>query len=230
MASGLVFALALLASPTANTDQGEPLPAGAPTDPYQLTAWCYGAMGEWIQIYDRVKPDLRAIDKMFGSSVRDEQDPYASDMKAARDELKVLAQAVDDAEKASAQPISEQGVAAVKLGQAVWRPAEGESNRRLADAWLTWALPDKCDAVARDLSQRSKLLGKALTYNAATGDDANAVSPSNPAAPTATQASPPAAPTEGAAPVETSPAGPPDALPAPAPEGAAPPDPAAAPK
>ena len=151
MASGLLFALALLASPAASpTDQGEPLPPGAPTDRYQLSAWCYGALGEWIDIYDRVKPDLRAIDKIFGSSVKDEDEPYQSDMKAAREELKVLAGAVEDAEKASAQPIAPQGVAAIKLGRSVWRPAELESERRLADTWLTWALPDKCDAVARD--------------------------------------------------------------------------------
>ncbi len=183
MSSGLVLALALLGSPAANADQGEPLPAGAPTDPYQLTAWCYGAMGEWIDIYGRIKPDLRAIDKLFGSSVKDEQEPYAADMRAARDELTVLATAVSEAEKASPQPIAQQGLAAIKMGQAVWRPAEDQTSRRLADAWLTWALPDKCDVVARSLTERSRLLGKALTFNAGSADDAQPATPDASAAP-----------------------------------------------
>ncbi|MHB8530380.1 MAG: hypothetical protein ACYC8V_12845, partial [Caulobacteraceae bacterium] len=159
-------------SPAQSTEQGEPLPAGAPTDPYQLTAWCYGAMGEWIEIYDRVKPDLRRIDKTFGSSVKNEAEPYSADIRAARAELKVLADAVEEAEKASAQPIAPQGAAAIKLGQSIWRPAELETRRKLADAWLTWALPDRCDVVAKSLAERSRLLGKALTYNAAPAEDA----------------------------------------------------------
>jgi hypothetical protein len=197
MASGLVLTLALLATPpAAGADQGEPLPAGAPTDPYQLTAWCYGAMGEWIDIYERVKPDLRAIDKTFGSSVKDEAEPYQADMKAAREELTVLAGAVEDAEKASAEPIAQQGAAAIKLGRSVWRPAEEQSERRLADAWLTWALPDKCDTVAKDLSTRSRLLGQALKYNAGSADNGGGAAAPVPPPEASPAPAPPAAATD----------------------------------
>ena len=166
----------------APADPGEPLPPGAPSQPYELSAWCYGALSEYLEIYDRVKPDLRAIDKMFGSSVKNEKEPYADDIAASRDELTVLAGAVEAAEKASPSPIQEQGRASVKVGRAIWAPAEGKSERELARAWLTWGLPDKCDSTARQLAASSAVLGEALKYNA--GQDTPA--PTTQAAPSST--------------------------------------------
>ena len=127
-----------------------------------------------------MKPDLVAIDKMWGSSVKNEASPYASDMAAAHQELKVIAEAVEAAEKASPSPIAPEGVAFIQKGRSIWRPAESKTERELARAWLTWALPDKCDTTARELSAKSALLGKALKYNsdAATPSPANAPDPS----------------------------------------------------
>jgi hypothetical protein len=166
--------------------EGEPLPASAPTLPYELAAWCYGAMSEYLEVYDRVKPDVRDIDKLFGSSVKNETEPYASDIAAARDELKVLADAVEGAEKASAQVISPRGSQAVKMGRAIWAPAEEKTHRELARAWMSWALPDRCDSNARELTAKSALLGKVLKYNATSATDAA------PPAPDAAAPAPPA--------------------------------------
>ncbi|HEY2482398.1 MAG TPA: hypothetical protein VGI30_09415, partial [Caulobacteraceae bacterium] len=90
----LVLALSLMAADAAPPPEGEPLPSGAPKQDYPLAAWCYGALSEYLDVYERVKPDLIAIDKQYGSSVPDEKEPYASDMAAARVELKRIAQAV----------------------------------------------------------------------------------------------------------------------------------------
>src|SRR5438034_3135355 len=161
MAPALLLALSLLASTaTADTGGGEPLPPGAPTEDYELTGWCYGALGEYLDIYDKVKPDLIAIDKQWGSSVK-ESEPYASDIAAARAELKVLASALEAAEKASPKPIAPQGAAAIKQGQGIWAPVEMKTRRELARAWLTWGVPDKCGTTARTLAARSSVLGKA---------------------------------------------------------------------
>ena len=168
-APALILALALMAADApapANPPQGEPLPAGAPTQDYPLTAWCYGAMSEYLDIYERVKPDLKAIDKLFGSSEPNEPEPYASDMAAAHVELKVLADAVVAAEKASPSPIAPQGAEAVKLGRSIWALTEAKTSRELARAWLSWALPDRCDSTARAVAAKSALLGQALKYNA----------------------------------------------------------------
>ena len=155
-------------------DEGEPLPVGAPTGPYQLAAWCFGAMSEYLDIYDKVKPDLKDIDRLFGSSVKNEDSPYADDVAAARVELKVLAGAVEAAERASPQVIAPRGVEAVRLGRAIWGPVEAHSRRELARAWMSWALPDRCDANAHELTAKSALLGRVLKYNAPSATDTSA--------------------------------------------------------
>ena len=179
----LVFALSLMVTAAPPPDDGgEPLPPSAPTDSYELSAWCYGALGEYLAVYERVKPDLRAIDRMFGTSVV-EAEPYQSDMAAARQELKMIGESVTAAEKASPRPIAPHGVAAMRQGQGIWALAEGKTSRELARAWLSWALPDRCDSNARDLVKRSAILGKALTYNNGPGAVETAAASPAPAAP-----------------------------------------------
>lgn len=176
----VAFTLALGSAGLARSaSEGEPLPSSAPTQPYDLAAWCYGAMSEYLDVYDRVKPDLRNIDKLFGSSVKNEAEPYASDIAAAREELKVLANAVEGAEKASAQVIAPRGVQAVKMGRAIWSPAEEKTRRELARAWLSWALPDRCDSNAHELAAKSALLGQVLKYNTTSATDAPPAGPSS---------------------------------------------------
>ena len=166
MAPALILALTLMASSStpAPDGPGEPLPAGAPSEPYQLTGWCYGALAEYLEIYDVVKPDLVAIDKMFGTPVK-EAEPYQSDVAAYRDELKIFASAIEATERASPQVISSQGAVAIRAGQAIWRPAEARTRRELARAWLSWGMPDQCDTNAKALLAKSTVLGKALSYN-----------------------------------------------------------------
>lgn len=169
-ATTLVLTLALLTSgvqasaPSAGQIE-EPLPATAPTDDYELSAWCYGALDEYLAVYETVKPDLRDIDRMWGSSVKNEREPYADDMAAARKERRVLAGAVEAAEKASPAPIAPHGIAAIHRGRAIWSLAEGKTHRELARAWLSWGLPDKCDSTARNLTANAAVLGAALKYN-----------------------------------------------------------------
>lgn len=144
------------------TPDAASLPPGAPAEPYALTAWCYGALSEYLEIYPKVIPDLEAIDKLFGSPVTNEKTPYADDVAAAREEQALLSSAVTAAEQASAQPISARGVEAIRAGRGIWGPAEAKTRRELARAWLSWGLPEKCDATAHDLITRSSLLGQAL--------------------------------------------------------------------
>ncbi|HEY5106883.1 MAG TPA: hypothetical protein VII73_08940 [Caulobacteraceae bacterium] len=209
MALALVLALTLLAADQPPPDApGEPLPAGAPTEDYALTAWCFGALGEYLQIYDKVKPDLIDIDRMFGSSVKNEKEPYASDIAAARVELTVFAGALEAAEKASPRPIAPEGAKSIQLGQSIWRPAESKTRRELARAWLSWGLPDRCDATARALTVKANLLGQALTYNTPSPDAAKdpMAPPKDAEAPTPAPAEVPAAPTPEPGPVATAPA------------------------
>ena len=116
MAPALILALMLAAANTPSAQEGEPLPTGAPTDEYMLAGWCYGALAEYLAIYPQVKPDLVDIDKMFGTPVKEDA-PYADDIAAAHVELKVFADAIQAAEKASPQPIAPRGALAIRAGQ-----------------------------------------------------------------------------------------------------------------
>ncbi|HWA60439.1 MAG TPA: hypothetical protein VG939_03650, partial [Caulobacteraceae bacterium] len=180
MAPALILALALASANTPPPADTEPLPPGAPQDEYLLAGWCYGALAEYLEIYDQVKPDLVAIDKEFGSPVK-EDEPYQSDVAALRAELKIFAGAIEAAEKASAQPIAPQGAQAIRAGQSIWQSAETKTRRELARAWLSWGLPDRCDTNARALHAKASILGKALTYNAG----ASSPAPAAPASPDA---------------------------------------------
>ncbi len=165
MTRGLIIALSLFATSAMAAPPppvGEPLPPGAPTDPFELTAWCYGALGEYLSVYDQVKPDLRDIDKMFGTPVQ-EDEPYQSDMAAARVELTMIGDTVHAAEKSSRRPISAVGAASIRQGAGIWSGVEAKTHRELARAWLTWALPDRCDSVAREVAART-VGGRAYSY------------------------------------------------------------------
>jgi hypothetical protein len=190
LAAGVLFA-----SAPAVAEQGEELPPGAPTDSYQLAAWCYGALSEYLTVYDRVIPDLKDIDKMFGTSVVEDK-PYKSDMAAARVELKLIGDSVTAAEKASPTPLTSTGLSEINEGRSIWSVAERKTRRELARAWLLWALPDACDANAKDLTKRSLLLGTALKYNTAPPAPDAAPAPETPAtaAPDAPATAEPATP------------------------------------
>ncbi len=104
MTPALIAAIALLTAAPPQGGAGEPLPPAAPTDSYELSAWCYGALNEYLAIYDRVVPDLRAIDTEFGGDRVSESAPYASDIAAARAELKMIGDAVSRHARAGAEP------------------------------------------------------------------------------------------------------------------------------
>ncbi len=136
-------------SPT-HVERGEPLPPGAPSEPYELTSWCYGALGEYLTVYRQVIPDLQEIDRRFGTPVQ-EAEPYTADVAAARQALERFALAMGAAERAAPQPIATRGAAAIRQGRNIWAVAKQGTRRQLARAWLYWGVPDRCDEVARDL-------------------------------------------------------------------------------
>ncbi len=139
--------------PTAATQETEDIPPGAPTDDYGFVGWCYGATDEYLTIYTKVLPDLKAIDKEVGSPVKEDV-PYATDVAAEHKALKRFAAAMEAAEKATSQPINtSEGQDAIAKGRNIWSVAEGQSSRKLADAWLFWGIPVRCETTAKLLRE-----------------------------------------------------------------------------
>ena len=163
MATALFLALAMMG-------QAPVAPAAtAPVDDYGYVAWCFGALGGYVDLYDQVMPEVTRIEKAFPGpdGVAASLKTYPEMRAQARSDMKLFSSAITAAEKASPRQISEYGGAAVKKGRSVWSGADSANKARLAQVWMSWSPPGDCETRARNLEKKSNILGKALIYNAA---------------------------------------------------------------
>ncbi|THD79916.1 MAG: hypothetical protein E7812_08555 [Phenylobacterium sp.] len=180
----LVFALALafaFAQPAAAEGQAAPpppadaaaapeagFPAGAPHDDYQFVAWCYGALRGYLELHDQVMPEVTRIEGEFrrpGSRLEDDLKVYADQQVQARADLRRFQAALTAAEKASLRPINTAGAAAVVKGRNMWNGGSDITKARLAQEWMSWTLPVRCQTTARELEKRAVLMGPAFKAN-----------------------------------------------------------------
>jgi hypothetical protein len=167
-------------------------PAGAPRDDYQFVAWCYGSLRGYLDLHDQVMPEVTRNESTIhapGRKLSDDLKVYADMQKEGRAQLKTFQAALTAAEKASLRPINTVGAAAVQQGRSVWRAGPDVTKARLAQEWMSWALPAKCETTAKTLEARASLLGASFKANAE--PEAQAPPPAPEAAPQAEQ---PAAP------------------------------------
>jgi cell division septation protein DedD len=168
MANALLIALAFMGQADQPAAQS---PNAPPTDEYGYVAWCYGALGSYISLYDRVMPEVTRIEKAFPGpeGVAAALKTYPEIKAQAQKDLKTYSSAITAAEKASPRPISEYGGAQVKRGAAVWGGADTVDKARLAQMWMSWEPPGDCEKRAKALEIKSTILGKALNYNTTSG-------------------------------------------------------------
>jgi hypothetical protein len=147
----------------------EAYPAGAPHDDYSFVAWCYGNLRGYLDLHDEVMPEVTRIESTYrppGRKLADDLKVYADMQKSGRDQLKTFQEALTAAEKASLRPINKMGAEAVKRGHSIWIAGPGVSKARMAQEWMSWTLPARCEATAVALEQRSRLMGASLRANA----------------------------------------------------------------
>ena len=170
-----------------------PWPAGVPHDDYQLVAWCYGMLRGYLDLHDEVMPEVTRIETAFrppGRKLSDDLKVYADMQKAGKAQLKDFQAALTAAEKASLRPINTIGAAAVAKGHSIWEAGPSVTKARMAQEWMSWALPARCETTARTLKQRATLLGAGFKVNAEE-DAAPAPPPAQaPAAPPSDQPAP----------------------------------------
>jgi len=172
-------------APAANEAPADPLadlpyPVGAPKDDYGLVGWCAGALGGYLELHDKVLPEVSRIEAAFqkpGTTHAEDMKVYADQQKAARADLKAFARAMQAAEKASLRPIREQGADAIQKGHATWAAAANMPMRDVAQQWMGWALPARCEPTAAALEARAKLLGATFKTNEEAAPDAPAAAP-----------------------------------------------------
>lgn len=172
--TALLFALALAAAqPVGEASAQGPAPAsaeprtpvGAPSDDYGLVAWCYGALGGWLDLYDQVMPEVTRIERTWrrpGSSLAEDLKVYDDMRQQGRRELKGYETAIEQAERASVRPISARGAEAIRQGRANWSAAAAMPPARVAQEWMSWSLPATCQTTARSLEERSRLMAATL--------------------------------------------------------------------
>jgi hypothetical protein len=145
-----------------------PIPPGAPHEDYQFVGWCYGALRGYLDLHDQVMPEVTRIESEFrrpGSKLADDLKVYADEQAQARKDLKAFQAALTAAEKASVRPINALGAAAVAKGHAMWTPGPGVTKARLAQEWMSWTLPARCQTTAKALHDRAVLMGPAFKLN-----------------------------------------------------------------
>jgi hypothetical protein len=207
MAPFLAFALALFAADEAPVATSEPAappaaaapaaapkpppqamgssPVAPPEDDYGYVAWCYGAISAYVELYDRAMPEVIRIERAWPTPSTEENinEVYPGQKKESIAELKLFVRAMTAAEKASAKPIQQYGAASIKRGRSVWQGADAVSPAQLAQFWMSWSPPARCEDTARTLEKKAKLMGQALTYNTEPEAKPDAAPPADAAAP-----------------------------------------------
>jgi hypothetical protein len=147
-----------------------PFPTGAPMDDYGLVAWCYGALSGYLELHDRVLPEVTRIEGAYrrpGTRLEDDMATYDEMQRISRGNMKLFTRAMEAAERASIQPINVRGAAAVQQGRRSWQGAAGLPDRTVAQQWMGWALPVRCTPTATRLETTATLLGTAFKTDAA---------------------------------------------------------------
>jgi hypothetical protein len=144
------------------------IPAGAPHDDYLFVAWCYGSLRAYLDLHDQVMPEVTRIESTYRPPDRklsDDLKVYADMQKAGRGQLKEFQAALTAAEKASLRPINTVGAEAVAKGRSVWKSGPEVTPARMAQAWMSWALPARCETTAKTLHDRAVLMGASFKVN-----------------------------------------------------------------
>jgi hypothetical protein len=143
-------------------------PAGAPHDDYLLVAWCYGALHGYLDLHDQVMPEVTRIEGEFrrpGSKLEDDLKVYAEEEAQARKDLRRFQIALTAAEKASIRPINQLGAQAVEQGHGIWTVPPDTPKARIAQEWMSWTLPARCETTATALEKKAVLMGPAFKVN-----------------------------------------------------------------
>jgi hypothetical protein len=136
----------------------DPLPAGAPEDDYGLMAWCYGALAGHVELYDNVLPEVRRIETAFpepGESVDKILAGYATQHTHGQ-ALLVRWEKALAAEEKRGKTLGVTRADAVAKGKEVWAGSGTTDSRQLAQLWMSWGLPGRCEAVAKKLAAGKK--------------------------------------------------------------------------
>jgi hypothetical protein len=131
-----------------------PFPSGAPTDDYGFMAWCYGALSGHVDLYDQVMPEVKRIEAEFPDTDRpidkvmqDYADQHSLGQKILDGYAHVL-----NVEEQTGKTGGKKRTPAVAKGKLLWKGSDKADARQLAQLWMSWALPARCESTAARLA------------------------------------------------------------------------------
>jgi hypothetical protein len=141
-------------APSAPAPAGEKLPAGAPSDDYGFMGWCYGALSGHVDLYDKVLPEVKRIETAFpapGETTDKVMAGYADQHNRGKLLLARYGKALD-AEEASGKTGGVSRQDAIDKGREIWTGSDTADPRTLAQLWMSWGLPGRCDVLSRRIT------------------------------------------------------------------------------
>lgn len=129
-----------------------PFPAGAPTDDYGLVGWCYGALSGHMDLYKSVMPEVERIERAFPDPAVPTEEAlkaYSDQHELGAKDLDMFKSALDAADKSGDHAAARK--ASIDLGHQAWKGADTASKRTVAQLWMSWELPARCEPTAQRL-------------------------------------------------------------------------------
>lgn len=142
-----------------------PAPAeqtGAPLDDYGFVAWCEGALGGHMALYDLVRPQLDEMVRKeeAGDDIKENARIDAERMAAGREYLQLYEHALKVADIRTHGRDRARADKARTIGQGIWFAARAaEPNTRMW-SWLMWELPARCEIAAHALEKQPARKGR----------------------------------------------------------------------
>ena len=136
----------------------DPFPSGAPTDDYGFMAWCYGALSGHLALYDKVLPQVRRIEGEFpdsATSLDKVMEGYKVQHERGEKILTGYGRALD-IQEATGKTGGLDRLGAVNKGREAWQGADTAEPRQLAQLWMSWALPDRCETIAARIAPKAE--------------------------------------------------------------------------
>ena len=131
-----------------------PFPSGAPADDYGLMGWCYGALSGHLNLYAQVLPEVKRIEGEFPDkdrTIADVMKDYAAQHAAGEKILTTYARVIS-LEETAGKTHGQKRPAVIARGRQVWKGSDKADPRQLAQLWMSWGLPDRCQATAKRLA------------------------------------------------------------------------------
>lgn len=135
----------------------EPFPVGAPTSDYGFVAWCYGALSGHLALYDKVLPEVRRIEAEFPDSktpIDKVMTGYEVQHRRGEHLLEIYSRALDLG-TAAGKTEGEDREADIAKGKDLWTGSDNADPKQLAQLWMSWGLPGRCDVTAARLGPKA---------------------------------------------------------------------------